>query len=493
MHAKGVFWMRKNRFLPLCLSCLLWSGTGPALAIAEHEQNLQNKAMQYFQQGLAAEQAGDLHAAQELFRKSIGQWARFKEVHYKLGLVSAKLGNNDEAMGEFRQALNIDNNFVQCRNDYALFQKLNKDNVNEAMNQWKQCTMIDPKYPFPYFFMGQVLHEKGDLDGAINNFETVTRLAPNLADAHRELGLCIFERAQSDDIMTAAKALEASAKLAPDNPMVHYHLGFIYATKGDLDAAESEIRIALNCEPRLAIGHWELARLRYLRGDIDHCLQELKAAEKVNPTYTAEKKYPQPRVQDMKQLRAKCIEAKGKLPEAIEAYLELGRIKGSDQIFAKHIEDLKKKIKLIQKERKKHPLTYDPEEIDALVSKGEEQFEDGDLAGAKASYERALELNPNSLEATMGLCSVQEAMGDLNAASASNQKAILINPEFAGAYYNYAYLLEKMNLPTDAGMMYAKFQKVEGKYPYDPQHVIKLQQDLIRQQKIEENQRSRGY
>jgi hypothetical protein len=42
-------------------------------------------------------------------------------------------------------------------------------------------------------------------------------------------------------------------------------------------------------------------------------------------------------------------------------------------------------------------------------------------------------------------------------------------------------------------MMYSKFHQVAGKYPYDPQHVIKLQQDLIRQQKIEENRKNRGY
>ncbi len=150
-------------------------------------------------------------------------------------------------------------------------------------------------------------------------------------------------------------------------------------------------------------------------------------------------------------------------------------------------------MKLIEKTRKKKPLTYDPEEVDALVSKGLEQYEDGDLHGAKASFERALELNPNSLEATMNVCAVQEAEGDLNAASASNQKAIALVPEFDGAVYNYAYLLEKMNLPTDAGMMYERFHKISGKYPYDPQHVIKLQQDLIRQQKIEESKRTRGY
>jgi tetratricopeptide (TPR) repeat protein len=230
-----------------------------------------------------------------------------------------------------------------------------------------------------------------------------------------------------------------------------------------------------------------------LRGDLDRCQAEIAEALKINPTYTTEKKYPALKVPAMKTLNAQCLEFKGKLAEAIEAYNDLARVRGSLALYGAHIDELTKQIKLIEKQRKKKPLTYDPEEIDALVSKAMEQYEDGNLNGSKASCERALELNPNSLEATMNLCAVQQAQGDLNAASASNQKAITISPKFDGAYYNYGYLLEKMNLPSDAGMMYDKFHQIAGKYPYDPQHVIKLQQDMIRQQRIEENKHSRGY
>jgi len=456
-------------------------------------EKLKGTAQQQFQEGLRAEQAGDLNQALEWFRKSNSSFRSDKNVHYKEAMTAARVGANDEAMREFRTALNLDNNFVEARNDYACFLKFNKDNEKDAMSQWKQCTLLRPNYPFPYFFMGQVYHEKGDLESAINNFETFTRLKPDNADGYKELGLCIFERCQSDDIFSAQKALELSAKYAPQNPIVHYHLGFIYSTNGDLDAGEAQFRKALMCDDRLAAAHWELARLRYLRGDLDRCQSEIAAALKVNPTYTQDKKYPNLKVPPMKTLNARCLEFKGKLGAAIDAYTELARVRGSETAYLAHIEELKKKIKLIEKTRKKKPLTYDPEEVDAFVSKGLEQYEDGDLHGAKASFERGLELNPNSLEATMNVCAVQEAEGDLNAASASNQKAIALVPEFDGAVYNYAYLLEKMNLPTDAGMMYDRFHKISGKYPYDPQHVIKLQQDLIRQQKVEESKRTRGY
>ena len=482
----------RSLFSVLLLSAL-FALSAPVQAEDPYETNLKNRAMDIFRQGLQAETAGDMNRALDFFRKSISTYPNFKEVHYKAAQVAATLGNNDEAMMEFRQALNIDNNFVECRNDYGLYLQRNKNDTEGAIKEWKKCIQIREKYPFPYFNLGLVYHERGDLEAAIDYFETVTRLKPNFAPAHRELGLCIFERAQGGDLESAVKALETSAHYAPDNPMVHYHLGFIYATKGNLDAGEAEIRKALMCDPRLAAAHWELARLRYLRGDMDRCMTEIAEASKINPTYTQDRKYPGVKVVAMKTLNVQCIEYKGKLAQAIDGYYELARLRGSQELYAKHILDLQKKIKLIEKTRKKTPLTYDPEEIDALVAKGIELLEDGDLNGAKSSFERAIELNPNSVEGLMNLSGVQEAQGDLNAAVATNQRAIVANPEFDGAYYNLGYLLEKMNLPTEAGVQYDKFRQIAGKYPYDPRHIVDLQQEMIRRQKIEENNKTRGY
>jgi hypothetical protein len=38
-----------------------------------------------------------------------------------------------------------------------------------------------------------------------------------------------------------------------------------------------------------------------------------------------------------------------------------------------------------------------------------------------------------------------------------------------------------------------RYHEMGGKYPYDPQHVIELQQNIIRQQKIEADKRKRGF
>ncbi|MBX9686780.1 MAG: hypothetical protein K2X27_08765, partial [Candidatus Obscuribacterales bacterium] len=148
----------------LLLSALFLAISAKSVKADEWENNLKAKATQQFQTGLRAEQAGDLNQALEWYRKAMSNYPSFKEVHYKAGLAAARLGMNDEAMLEFRQALNLDNNYVQARNDYALFLQHNKNDEEGAMQQWKQCKQINPKYPFPYYFTGLVLHRRGDLD-----------------------------------------------------------------------------------------------------------------------------------------------------------------------------------------------------------------------------------------------------------------------------------------------------------------------------------------
>lgn len=466
---------------------------GPVLAQQGYTDPVaQANGMRLFQQGLALERAGDVNNAIQCFHKAIGFYPGRKEFMHHLARVYQKQGNNQQAYTYYKGALNIDSNYYQCRFDYALFLLNNQNDVQGAIRELKNVITTNPKYPFPYYHLGLIMKSKGDLQAAIENFESAIRCKPDYAEAHKELGLAIYERAHAGDLFTAVEALERAVKYDPQNPMIHYHLGCIYTVRGNLDGGEAEFRKSLMCDPQLAAAHWELGKLRYFRGDTERCLSELQQALKINPYYGEGKGYPRVDPVKIKELTAQAQEHRGDLVKAIEAYGELARMRGRD-VYAQHTADLDKRIKKNMRDLAKKPVAYDPEEIVALVSKGIDQYEDGNLDAAKASFQRALELNPTSFASTMNLASVLEAQGDLNGAVAANQKACQLNPHYEGALFNLAYLLEKMNLPNDAALVYEKFYAVAGKYPYDPQHIIHLQQGVIRDNKIEDAKKRRGY
>jgi Tfp pilus assembly protein PilF len=485
------FYLALTLIAVLCIA-VAQRGVWAQDAEEEAQERLQN-AYAYFVEAQKLENAGDIAGALNMCGKSlVNGGGRAKELHHMMAKLYARTGQNEMAEASFRQAISIDANYTEARNNHGAF-LLRKGDDRQAETEWKMCIQIDPKYPFPYYNLGKMYKDKGNLDTAIENFETATRLKPDFAEAQEALGMAIFERAAQGDLSLAAEKLETAVRLVPKNPRIHYHLGLIYATKSGLDAAETEFRKALMCDSRFAAAHYELGKLRYYRGDLDRALGELKEAQKINPTYSSAQGYPSIDPVKLKTLEAQTYEYMGDLVNAIETWQQLVTMRKSDALYAKHIMELDKEIKREKAARKKKPLPYDPDEVDAFVSKGINAYEDGDLDQARAAFERGLELNPASFRCTQNLCFVQEAQGDLNSAIATAQKAIVLNKPYDGAVYNLAYLLEKANLPDDAARMYESFRVLANAYPYDPQHIAELQQNIIRQQKKEQYIRKRGY
>ncbi len=445
----------------------------------------------YFQQGEQMAQAGDFAGAADMYKKSIGFDPRNKIVVYHLALALEAAGNQKAAVGWFLGAMDLDYNFVECRNDYAVM-LLKMGKRDDAEQQFRLCIQINPKFPNAYEHLGNILQQKGDLDGAIENYETATRLKPDYYDAQKDLGLAIFERSNQGDIENSLDKLLAAERLVPTNPMIHLHLAAIYCALGKLDEGEKELRQALMIDPRMAFAHWELARLRYFRGDLDRCLAEIDQAQKINPDYAQMKKYPPVDPIVMQKMIAACLEFKGEKLQAIDAWKTVAAESHDSGVILAHVQEMEKAMRQSAK-RKQVPLTYDPAEVDALVQKGIGQYEDGDLDSAKASFERASELNPNSFEGMQNQGAVLEAEGDLTGAITKYQQAMALCPQYDGAYYNLAYVLEKANLPADAGMMYEKFHEIAGKYPYDPKHIVSIQQEDARQKAREYEKKKRGY
>lgn len=447
-----------------------------------------------YQQALQAFQMGDDNAAINLCRQAENFSHGDKNICHLEALAYARSGDNYNAMIKFRAALQLDYNFVPCRNNYGIFlKKTGKD--TEAMRMFEECNKIDPNYPDAYYHLGEIYRDKGDLDKAIDFFETATRKNPNYVDAQKDLGLAIYERytsGQGGTIDDSIEKLQTAERLMPSNPIIHYHLGNIYCSDGKLDEGEAEFRTALQNDVKCAPAHWELARVRYYRGDPNRCLEEIKQASKINPLYTDTKKWPHVDPLAMRTMAAKCLEFEGRNIESVDAWKDVAGMQRNNGEVLKHIAEMEKNLRAnVNKKRKGNQV--DSEEVAALVRKGLTQVDDGDMDGAKQTFNRVLELDPQNFDGTQNLGLIAEAQGDLNGASAKYQSAMALQPKYDGCVYNFAYLLEKMGLPADAGLKYQEFHEIAGRYPYDPKHIVSLQQQEARDRARKEQIRKRGY
>src|SRR5258708_8648405 len=90
------------------------------------------------------------------------------------------------------------------------------------------------------------LAAKGDLSGAISEFQAALRLNPNDPAAHNNLGLALYHKG---DVSGAIAEYQAASRLNPNLAEPHDNLGILLGTRGDLKEAIAEFQIALRLNP----------------------------------------------------------------------------------------------------------------------------------------------------------------------------------------------------------------------------------------------------
>jgi tetratricopeptide (TPR) repeat protein len=470
----------------LALSAVVSLALPPVPALAQPGPHVQPnrfdqgaaQAEVFYKQAMLAFRMKNYQGCVEYCKMAFKADVRNKYVPHLCALAYSEIGDNYNAAIQFTAALSLDYNFIECHNNYGIF--LNKKGApEEAKKQFKECMRLAPTYPNAYYNLGTVLQQQGDLDGAVANYNMAIRLNPRYVDAHRDLGLALFqkfERGDAGEISESVDKLLTASKLAPDNPMIHYHLGYVYCCNGNLDEGEAEYRKALMCDSSLAAGHYELARLRYLRGDPNRALFEVKAAQKLNPMLNETRKYPPLERVKVKELEARCEELTENYFDSIDTWKEVASLTANNSETKKHINEL---VRLARGGHRSKD-TVDPEEVKAAIAQGIASVEQGNLDEAKAAFSKAEVLAPNNFIPYQNLGFVYESQNNLAEAVPMYQKALDLKPKYDGLYYNMAYILELLDRRAEAGTWYKRFHEMAGKYPYDPKHIVSLQQEDAR-------------
>lgn len=447
------------------------------------------RSNQILEKAKQAFKIGDYNACIELCKMAKGLNAGNKHIVHLMALAYAEAGDNYNANLMFLSAITLDYNFIEARNNYGRF--LRKTGKRKAAKQqYETCIKVNPNYPDAHYSIGVLYQDEGDLENAVEEFRTAIRLRPNYFAAKRELGVALYKMydvGKIKNIKGSVEQLQEAARLIPKNPMIHYYLAKVWCAEGNLDEAEKELRLSLRNDANLAASHYELAKLRYLRGDPDRCIDELKRAFQVNPRYTEAREYPGIDTKKMRILSAKCKEAKGLYAEAAADWKDVAMQSRRQEKIKKKIKELFRQAKKQARDRrKKKALAFDPMEYQALIDRGIREVDEGNMPGGKRTFLRATEINPSGFEGFQNLGGIYEIEGDFQRALGYYKKAEVLVPKFAGIYYNMGFVLEKMRLPIEAGRMYQQYHDIDGKFPYDPKHIINLRLMDERQKQREE-------
>jgi len=116
---------------------------------------------------------------------------------------------------------------------------------DEAIGHYREAIAINPSYVDPHYNLADTFVKQNKLDQAIEHLREAVRITPSFA-ALNNLGVNLERQLKHEEaIYYYRKAL----LIEPKNPGIHFNLGVAFGNKGELKEAAEHFRQAINLKP----------------------------------------------------------------------------------------------------------------------------------------------------------------------------------------------------------------------------------------------------
>jgi tetratricopeptide (TPR) repeat protein len=261
----------------------------------------------------------------------------------------------------------------------------------EEERLYSQAIRLKPDYYGAFINRGMARHEKGDVAGALEDFDEAVRLRPGDAVA---FNIRAIVRSDHGDVDGALADYDEAIRLKPDDADTFNGRGNARTAKGDVDGALADYAEAIRLRPDFQNAFYNrgLARARAGR---DGALEDFNEAIRLKPG-DAEAIYD----------RAIVRGGKGDVEGALADYSEAIRLK--------------------------------PDYADAFNNRGIARSGKGDAQGAVKDYSEAIRLKPDYASAFNNRGVARKDLGDQKGALEDYTEAIRLKPDYAEAFHNRA-------------------------------------------------------
>lgn len=345
--------------------------------------------------------------------------------YLNLGLGRMLKGETDEAINDYRKALEINPSYVEAFNNLgnAL---LKKGQVDEAMVQFQTASKINSNYAPAESNWGNGLMQGGRLDEAMAHYLKALEINPDYTDAHINLGMALVQKGQVDEgIIQFQKALD----IDPHSDVSLYNLGNALGQKGRLDEAIAKYRKAVELNPKYAEAFNNLGLALLQKGQADEAIAAFQKALEINSNFdTAHYNL------------GNALSQKGRMDEAMAQYEKAVEINPG---FAEAHSNLANG--LLQAGRVdeaighyQKALEIHPKSVETLNNLGMALLQKSWINQAIIQFKKALEIDPNSaaVHNNLGLALIQN--GQVRQAMTHYQEALRVKPDYAEAQANLA-------------------------------------------------------
>ena len=191
--------------------------------------------------GNALEQMGQMQEAIGHFRQTVQLQPDFAIGHNNLGGALLRVGNPQEAIGQFEQALRLQPDFADAH--YNLAVALSKTGKpQEGIEEYQQALRLKPDFAMGHNNLGTALWQVGRAQEAIGEYRQALRINTDFAEAHESLA---FVLKQTGSIREAIGEYEQALRLKPDNLNVQNSLARLLATHTPAEGGDTVRAITL--------------------------------------------------------------------------------------------------------------------------------------------------------------------------------------------------------------------------------------------------------
>ena len=200
-----------------------------------------------------------------------------------LGEAHDKLGNYDQAIGEFKEALKINPKYFFGLNNLGnIYGKQGK--YEEAISYFQKALHQKSDYSPAYYNIARAYHLIGKKQEAAESYRKAIQFNPYFEQAFYNLAYLSMELSGFDE---AIENFNKFIKMQPNHSRAHFGLGNALMVKGQLDLAMLEYRLSGKLDPTFAFPYMNMANIQMQTKNIPAALENYQKALKINPDLSA--------------------------------------------------------------------------------------------------------------------------------------------------------------------------------------------------------------
>ena len=209
--------------------------------------------------GRAALQAEDYQRAVDLLEEILARDPSAAAAHYPLGMAYRALGDESRAAAHLRRRrgaalrpadplmAEVDMLLESARAyETRGNEALDREEWSAAAGLFRRGLELDPAHPALRHRLGTALYVMGDVEGAMAEFERVTRESPNFPAVHYSVGVLLQGEGLHGE---AIERFETALRYQPNDGEVRLRLAFSLRRSGDPAAALEQYRTVLRMDP----------------------------------------------------------------------------------------------------------------------------------------------------------------------------------------------------------------------------------------------------